>query len=304
MIFIAYFCLQSDFWFILSFGTRKKKEKKRKKKEKEKKKKKRMEERLFLVKKKNEHIFTKNRLFQMATSLAFMTRIKITGKLTDAEFAQFTEEVQRAAEALKPSQVKLTRHTSRRVSRSALNLMSQPPLSLKEIDAVLASGHFISSFSKSQPMRESSVGHVVELSEKFDSEPEEHGFESRWALGKLIGSGSGGEVYTGMNRLTHEVIAIKEIRLPVLAAERLTVIEAVKKERSMVAGIRHPHLVEYYGIEFHKVKSGVCVCVYVCVCVCVRVRVCVCACVRVCMYVYVCVCVCVCVGVLFIHSLC
>lgn len=71
-----------------------------------------------------------------------------------------------------------------------------------------------------------------------------------WHRGMKIGSGRFGRVYTAVNNITGELMAMKEI--PIIKGETRA-IRRVAEELKIFEGIQHKHLVRYYGVEIHRV---------------------------------------------------
>ncbi|KAI9499812.1 hypothetical protein BX070DRAFT_196722, partial [Coemansia spiralis] len=95
----------------------------------------------------------------------------------------------------------------------------------------------------------------------------------RWQLGRYIGGGAFGAVYTGYNLDTGEPMAVKEIRFPARPLERAAgkpnanqgAADAAKnnqdnfgmmivREMEIMSMLQHDNIVTYYGIEVHREK--------------------------------------------------
>lgn len=92
----------------------------------------------------------------------------------------------------------------------------------------------------------------------------------RWQQGRFIGGGTFGQVYLGVNLDSGDLMAVKEIRCVCHAlaesaeysvvhrfqdlASAPTLIKQVRDEMRVMEMLRHPHIVEYYGIEVHRDK--------------------------------------------------
>lgn len=63
------------------------------------------------------------------------------------------------------------------------------------------------------------------------------------------GEGRFGKVYTAVNNQTGELIAMKEIKLQ--PNDHRAVKEAIDEIRTF-EGIKHPHIVRYFGVEIHR----------------------------------------------------
>lgn len=75
----------------------------------------------------------------------------------------------------------------------------------------------------------------------------------RWQQGKFIGAGAFGSVYTAVNLDTGGVIAVKEIRVQE-SAGMTNLYQHIQDELKVMEMLRHPNVVEYYGIEVHRDK--------------------------------------------------
>ncbi len=77
-----------------------------------------------------------------------------------------------------------------------------------------------------------------------------------WQKGEVIGSGSFGQVYGGMDLSTGDRIAVKEVNLG-QSKKDMDQAHALQMEIEILSELDHPNIIKYLG--------GVCVCVYVCV---------------------------------------
>lgn len=71
----------------------------------------------------------------------------------------------------------------------------------------------------------------------------------RWHRGIKLGQGRFGKVYTAVNNSTGELMAMKEIQIQ--PGENRG-IQKVAEELKIFEGIKHQHLVKYYGVEIHR----------------------------------------------------
>lgn len=69
-------------------------------------------------------------------------------------------------------------------------------------------------------------------------------------ISSQIGQGRFGKVYTAVNNSTGELMAMKEIAIQ---PGETRAIKNVAEELKILEGIKHKHLVRYYGIEIHRV---------------------------------------------------
>jgi mitogen-activated protein kinase kinase kinase len=75
----------------------------------------------------------------------------------------------------------------------------------------------------------------------------------RWQQGQFVGGGTFGSVYVAINLDSNHLMAVKEIRLqdPKMIP---TIISQIKDEISVLQGLDHPNIVQYYGLEPHRDK--------------------------------------------------
>ncbi|CAK7272417.1 ATP binding [Sporothrix epigloea] len=77
--------------------------------------------------------------------------------------------------------------------------------------------------------------------------------ESKWMKGALIGSGSFGCVYLALHAVTGELLAVKQVEAPApgvngqIDSRKKSMIEALKREISLLRDLRHPNIVQYLG---------------------------------------------------------
>lgn len=67
---------------------------------------------------------------------------------------------------------------------------------------------------------------------------------------RLAGQGRFGKVYTVVNNQTGELLAMKEVQLK---PGDHGAIRNAAEELQIFEGIKHPHLVRYYGLEIRRV---------------------------------------------------
>lgn len=73
-----------------------------------------------------------------------------------------------------------------------------------------------------------------------------------WRLGKLLGAGAFGSVYEGLNNLTGEVFAVKQVHLTKNEALKGRVAEHIKALEAEVAVLQqlsHENIVQYHGTQ-------------------------------------------------------
>lgn len=79
------------------------------------------------------------------------------------------------------------------------------------------------------------------------------GVQIRWQQGRFIGGGTFGTVYLGVNLDTGGLMAVKEIRFQELTSSP-SLYKQIHDEMHVMEMLRHPNIVEYYGIEVHREK--------------------------------------------------
>ncbi|KAJ9125094.1 hypothetical protein QFC22_000047 [Naganishia vaughanmartiniae] len=75
-----------------------------------------------------------------------------------------------------------------------------------------------------------------------------------WVKGDLIGKGTYGRVYLGLNATTGDMMAVKQVELPTNDRERQDkrqegMIKALRDEIELLKNLEHPHIVQYLGWE-------------------------------------------------------
>lgn len=77
--------------------------------------------------------------------------------------------------------------------------------------------------------------------------------DSKWMKGALIGQGSFGSVYLALHAVTGELLAVKQVETPSpgansqSASRKKSMIDALKREISLLRDLRHPNIVQYLG---------------------------------------------------------
>ncbi|KAF4614335.1 hypothetical protein G7Y89_g15402 [Cudoniella acicularis] len=77
--------------------------------------------------------------------------------------------------------------------------------------------------------------------------------DSKWMKGALIGQGSFGSVYLALHAVTGELLAVKQVETPSPGANSATdarkksMIDALKREISLLRDLQHPNIVQYLG---------------------------------------------------------
>ncbi|EEB09563.2 STE/STE11 protein kinase [Schizosaccharomyces japonicus yFS275] len=78
----------------------------------------------------------------------------------------------------------------------------------------------------------------------------------RWQQGRIIGSGTFGTVYQGVNLDTGDLMAVKVISLYDLQSSP-SVVSRIKDEAMVLGMLDHPNIVSFYGIEVHRDKVNI-----------------------------------------------
>ncbi|KAI0140674.1 mitogen-activated protein kinase [Pestalotiopsis sp. NC0098] len=77
--------------------------------------------------------------------------------------------------------------------------------------------------------------------------------DNKWMKGALIGQGSFGCVYLALHAITGELLAVKQVETPSPGANsqsdsrKKSMIEALKREISLLRSMQHPNIVQYLG---------------------------------------------------------
>ncbi|PKS12956.1 hypothetical protein jhhlp_000297 [Lomentospora prolificans] len=77
--------------------------------------------------------------------------------------------------------------------------------------------------------------------------------DNKWMKGALIGQGSFGSVYLALHAITGELLAVKQVETPAPGANsqndnrKKSMIEALKREISLLRDLKHPNIVQYLG---------------------------------------------------------
>ncbi|ROT35897.1 Pkinase-domain-containing protein [Sodiomyces alkalinus F11] len=77
--------------------------------------------------------------------------------------------------------------------------------------------------------------------------------DDKWMKGAMIGQGSFGCVYLALHAVTGELLAVKQVEAPSPGANsqsdsrKKSMIEALKREISLLRDLRHPNIVQYLG---------------------------------------------------------
>ncbi|RUP42708.1 kinase, partial [Jimgerdemannia flammicorona] len=75
----------------------------------------------------------------------------------------------------------------------------------------------------------------------------------RWLKGSLIGRGTFGDVYHGLNPLTGELMAVKQVELPVVNSatedRKKSMVDALQREIALLKVLQHENIVQYLGSQ-------------------------------------------------------
>jgi len=87
-----------------------------------------------------------------------------------------------------------------------------------------------------------------------------------WQRGQLLGAGSYGRVYFGLNMSTGELMAVKQIRYtpghPTDATRQAAL--ALQREVRCLQALQHPNIVRYLGVERDDVDGIISICLEYC----------------------------------------
>jgi mitogen-activated protein kinase kinase kinase len=80
---------------------------------------------------------------------------------------------------------------------------------------------------------------------------------SRWIKGRLIGSGSFGTVYLGMNAFTGELMAVKQVELMTDEntedqSRKKSMLDALQREMHLLKELQHENIVQYLGSNLEE----------------------------------------------------
>ena len=79
------------------------------------------------------------------------------------------------------------------------------------------------------------------------------GGPTRWIRGALIGMGSFGSVYLGMNRTSGELMAVKQVELPSHEVQgeqrKQSMLIALQREIALLRDLTHENIVHYIGMS-------------------------------------------------------
>ncbi|KAG0192787.1 ATP binding [Apophysomyces sp. BC1034] len=74
-----------------------------------------------------------------------------------------------------------------------------------------------------------------------------------WMKGSLIGRGTFGDVYLGLNPISGELMAVKQVELPVVNSateeRKKSMVEALRREIALLKELHHENIVQYLGSQ-------------------------------------------------------
>ncbi|RUS15096.1 hypothetical protein BC937DRAFT_92907 [Endogone sp. FLAS-F59071] len=75
----------------------------------------------------------------------------------------------------------------------------------------------------------------------------------KWMKGSLIGRGTFGDVYLGLNPMTGELMAVKQVELPVVNSatedRKQSMVDALQREIALLKVLQHENIVQYLGSQ-------------------------------------------------------
>lgn len=92
-----------------------------------------------------------------------------------------------------------------------------------------------------------------DLLAEYDLSDEEDFAGKKWLQGARIGAGSFGTVFLGMDPVTGELMAVKQVPIPQGTAKQnelhRAMIEALQREMTLLKELNHENIVRYYGLS-------------------------------------------------------
>ena len=78
----------------------------------------------------------------------------------------------------------------------------------------------------------------------------------KWIRGALIGAGSFGSVYLGMDAMNGLLMAVKQVELPTGSGpneeRKKSMLNALEREIDLLKDLQHENIVQYLGARFPK----------------------------------------------------
>ncbi|CAG8489781.1 8041_t:CDS:10 [Acaulospora morrowiae] len=97
-----------------------------------------------------------------------------------------------------------------------------------------------------------------EVEEDWSPTQEDESSSLKWIKGSLIGMGSFGSVYLGLNAITGELMAVKQVELPTGQSaheeRKISMLDALQREISLLKDLHHENIVQYLGSQ-HDEKT-------------------------------------------------
>lgn len=84
--------------------------------------------------------------------------------------------------------------------------------------------------------------------------------DAKWIKGALIGAGSFGKVYLGMDAANGLLMAVKQVELPTGSApneeRKKAMLSALEQEIDLLKDLQHQHIVQYLCKFTHKFQAS------------------------------------------------
>lgn len=179
----------------------------------------------------------------------------------------YRDSMASALEPLEESPIESNRHSY--VSFGADSGPDSASVSVNDLDSQTLHRSYSDEASSISPSYIESVGSfneqlsqaIAEDGEEPDTELTEFLNTDSWEnvkylRGRLIGQGSFGSVYLALHTMTGELMAVKQVELPnsastinnaALEAKKNTMVEALKREISLLKDLKHKNIVQYFG---------------------------------------------------------
>lgn len=82
---------------------------------------------------------------------------------------------------------------------------------------------------------------------------------TKWIKGALIGAGSFGKVYLGMDAVNGQLMAVKQVELPTRSApneeRKKSMLSALEREIDLLKDLQHPNIVQYLCMASSHTQS-------------------------------------------------
>nr|CAG8511205.1 8855_t:CDS:10 [Entrophospora candida] len=97
--------------------------------------------------------------------------------------------------------------------------------------------------------------------EAEDWTPDQDDEAPKWIKGSLIGMGSFGSVYLGLNAVTGELMAVKQVELPTGQSaneeRKQAMLDALQREIALLKDLHHENIVQYLGSQHDKMTLNI-----------------------------------------------